>query len=35
MASDTAPTGFAFRNDLLAALSDRDIEQLRPHLQRV
>ena len=35
MASDTAPSGPAFRNGLLAALSAEDIEQLRPHLQRV
>lgn len=35
MAFDTAPSGPAFRNGLLAVLSDEDIEQLRPHLQQV
>ena len=34
MAFDTAPSGPAFRNGLLAVLSDEDIEQLRPHLQQ-
>ena len=35
MASDTAPIGPTFRNDLLKALSHADVERLNPHLQRV
>ena len=35
MAPDTAPSGPAFRNRLLAVLSDEDVAQLRPHLQPV
>ena len=35
MAFDTALSGPAFRNGLLAVLSDEEVEQLRPHLQRV
>ena len=35
MTVEAAPGGSAFRNDLLAAVSEEDLAHLRPHLQRV